>query len=168
MRYKEVISTCANTLIVVLAIVLIAGIARNMLIQPPRPAIAIGSTLTLPPSASTTAGKERLVIAVRNGCHFCKNSAPFYNQLARAWKTRELRAVPVIVDPDTGPTQDTDWPRTTLGIPVISDVALSSIGVTGTPTLILLNPKGQVVKVWVGELNKDQQLDVLDTLRMSS
>jgi len=46
----------------------------------------------------------------------------------------------------------------------VRQLGLDSIGVRGTPTLLLVNSSGVVERAWVGKLNRDQEQAVLDVL----
>ena len=46
----------------------------------------------------------------------------------------------------------------------VRQVPLNTLGVRGTPTLLLVNDAGVVTDVWVGKLEPDQQTQVLAAL----
>jgi hypothetical protein len=52
-----------------------------------------------------------------------------------------------------------------LKIDDIRKVSLDSIGVSGTPTLILVDRAGKVKKVWVGQLPAERESEVTSSLR---
>ena len=56
-----------------------------------------------------------------------------------------------------------------LGVSVdeVRQSPLSSIGVEGTPTLILLDNRGTVADFWVGKLNGSHEQKVMDRLHQS-
>jgi len=41
---------------------------------------------------------------------------------------------------------------------------LEDVSVSGTPTLILLNNKGEVTDFWVGKLTPDKEIEVINKL----
>jgi hypothetical protein len=47
----------------------------------------------------------------------------------------------------------------------MEQATLSTIGVTGTPTMLLVDGKGTVAKAWEGKVQPDQQAVVLAALR---
>jgi hypothetical protein len=53
-----------------------------------------------------------------------------------------------------------------LGVTVdeIRQAPLSSISVRGTPTLMLVNSDGVVIKIWTGMLAEEQQEEVLNKM----
>ena len=46
----------------------------------------------------------------------------------------------------------------------VKQATLNSIGVRGTPTLLLVDKAGVVTNVWVGKLQPDQEAQVLNVL----
>lgn len=46
----------------------------------------------------------------------------------------------------------------------VKQASLELIGVTGTPTLLLLNRNGVVVDTWVGKLAPDKQTEALQAI----
>jgi hypothetical protein len=49
----------------------------------------------------------------------------------------------------------------------IRQAQVNSIGVTGTPTLLLVDEKGTVADAWQGKLQPDQETAVLAVLKKS-
>jgi thioredoxin-related protein len=47
----------------------------------------------------------------------------------------------------------------------VKQAQLSTIGVTGTPTLLLVDSTGKVANVWQGKLQPDQEAGVLAVLK---
>lgn len=46
----------------------------------------------------------------------------------------------------------------------VRQISLNTIGVAGTPTLLLVNGAGVTTKVWVGKLQTDEESQVLSAL----
>lgn len=161
--YKK-IELLANVSIIVVALLLGAAVVRQYVLpsgQPLRPAasqIQPGSKINLPGVEWPKAGRT-LVLALQKGCHFCTESAPFYKRLAPAASEKNVKLVAVL-------PQAQDEARqylADLSIPVneVTQASLDSIGVQGTPTLILVDDKGQVIDSWVGKLPSDGEAKVL-------
>ena len=47
----------------------------------------------------------------------------------------------------------------------VKQATMADIGVRGTPTMLLVNSKGVVTKVWVGKVQPEQEQEVLTALR---
>jgi hypothetical protein len=102
-----------------------------------------------------------LLLAVSDKCHFCSESAPFYQHLAKEHgRTRLVAVLPQSVE---------DGKRYLGGLNVAVDdvmqAPLTSLGIRGTPTLILVDSNGATVKSWVGKLTPDREADVLASLQ---
>lgn len=168
--YKK-IELAANVAIII-AVVLLAGLAVNKFFfnRPSaaaeqaarRPGIKVGDKIAL--ADFNWAQSERtLVLALSTGCHFCTESALFYQQLAAEIAkhpgTRLVTLVPQSVE-------DGRKYLNKLGV-TIDDVRqspLAAVGVSGTPTLILVDKAGIAQKVWVGKLPAAGESDVISQL----
>lgn len=102
-----------------------------------------------------------LVLAISTKCHFCKDSIPFYRKLSAADK--DVKMVAVLPQSITESQQFLG----DAGVHV-DDVKqaslLSSLGVRGTPTLLLVNDIGVVTDVWIGKLQPDGEAQVFSAV----
>jgi thiol-disulfide isomerase/thioredoxin len=92
-----------------------------------------------------------LLLALSTTCHFCTESAPFYQKLQRE-KGDHVRLVALLPQP----LQESRNYLDKLGI-TVDDVAqspLNSVGVSGTPTLLFIDNQGAVIDSWVGKLSE--------------
>jgi thiol-disulfide isomerase/thioredoxin len=156
----------ANVAIIVVAVLLGVVLVKNFLLAPStlRAAeISAGTKVSLP-GVDWGANRKTLVMVLQKGCHFCAESAPFYQRLARETSGQTgLRLLAVL-------PQRTDEAKEYLGslsVPVqdVMQATPDSLGVGGTPTLILVDDHGAVIKSWVGKLPADQEAEVLKTVR---
>jgi hypothetical protein len=101
-----------------------------------------------------------LVLAISTTCHFCKDSVPFYQKLGAVEK--DVKMVAVLPQPVT----EAQKYFSDAGVHVddVRQVPLNTLGVRGTPTLLLVNDAGVVTDVWVGKLQPDQEVQVLTAL----
>lgn len=98
------------------------------------------------------------VFALQIGCHFCKESLPFYRKLVANNNVTRTRVVFVF-------PQKPSEAREYLAEAGIKDVDveqadLSSVDVTGTPTILLLDSNGVIQKFWVGKLSSSREREV--------
>lgn len=154
----------ANVAIVLVAVMIGAVLVRGYFFSRPAEApknIAAGTKVSLPGVEWERNGKT-LVLALQKGCHFCSESAPFYQRLVQAAAAKGVKIVAVLPQPQDESRQYLEG----LAIPVadIRQAALGSLNVKGTPTLILVNDKGEVAASWVGKLPSDKESDVLARL----
>lgn len=154
-----------NVAIVLVAVVLCAVLAKQYLLtnaseRPHGP--EVGSKLDV--AGLDLSGEDRtLLLVLQKGCHFCTESGPFYQRLAREAAARGGRVKLLAVLP-----QEEEEGRKYLGelgvtIERVAQARLGTLDVTGTPTLIMLD-RGKVSGVWVGALTPDREAEVLDKL----
>ncbi len=99
-----------------------------------------------------------LLIATRSTCGFCTDSMPFY---------RTLTQVPIIwvaVGEDT--TTNLNY-LASHGLKADNVFGAGQVGlsrVDGTPTIVLVDEEGVVIRVWLGLLAPEGQDDVRSTL----
>lgn len=101
-----------------------------------------------------------LVLAISTTCHYCKDSVPFYQKLGAA--ETDVKLVAVLPQP----VAEAQRYLSGGGVHVddIKQISLNTLGVRGTPTLLLVNDVGVVTDVWVGKLQLDQEVPVLTAL----
>jgi len=94
--------------------------------------------------------RQTLIIAIQPDCRYCEDSMPFYRQLLASNKTGAF--YPLIVSPRAEAVT-----RTLLTSHDVNtgDVRISDfgrLGVTRTPTVMLVGSDGRVERVWIGQL----------------
>jgi thioredoxin-related protein len=159
------LETLVNVAIVVVAVAVCAVLAKQYLLtgaQGRSRGPEVGSKIEL---AGTDLSKEEktLLLVLQKGCHFCTDSGPFYQRLAREAAARGNRVKLLAVLP-----QNEDEGRrylSDLGVPIerVAQASLGKLDVSGTPTLILLD-RGKVSDVWVGKLPDESEAEVLSKL----
>ena len=107
--------------------------------------------------------EQNLVLVLSTQCHFCSESAPFYQELVSAAHRKQTPVVAIL--PQTTAESRLFLEHLGLDIPDVRQMPLSSIGVGGTPTVLVIDGKGTVLKVWVGKLPANDQADVLAQLQ---
>ncbi|OLE52276.1 MAG: hypothetical protein AUG51_18750 [Acidobacteria bacterium 13_1_20CM_3_53_8] len=120
----------------------------------------VGTKISLP-DVDWAKNGQTLVLALSSTCHFCSESAPFYQQLAKAHDgTRLIAALPQTIS-------EGERYLHALGVSVdgVKQASLDSINVRGTPTLMLVNSDGRVIDSWVGKLPVDQEAEVLSKVQ---
>jgi hypothetical protein len=124
-----------------------------------RPSIQPGTKISLP-GIDWSKSTSTVVLALSTTCHFCSESAPFYQKLQQQkqklqqQKPNNVRLVAVFPQP----VEDSRNYLNRLGV-TVSDVvqsSLASVGVSGTPTLLLIDNEGSVTDSWVGRLSDSE------------
>jgi hypothetical protein len=128
-------------------------------------AVAVG-TLLGPPSGYSWASHSRtLMLAIREGCMYCKNSVPFYRRLSDLRQKSQLRANFLAVMPDSREAGAHFLAANNIGVDAIYSLPLSDVKVSGTPTLLLLDNQGRIENAWVGQLHTAQEYAVIAALQ---
>lgn len=128
---------------------------------PQRRSIKAGTKISLA-GIDWSKSPRTVVLALSTTCHFCTESAPFYQQLQRQ-KPNNVRIV-ALFPQSVGDSRDY---LNKLGVSV-SDVvqsSLSSVGASGTPTLLLINYDGAVMDSWVGKLSEGEAAKVISRVQ---
>lgn len=103
-----------------------------------------------------------VVLALQKGCHFCTESAPFYQKLVSQASQKGTRIVAIL--PSEVNASQEYLNALNVRISEIRQIPLEVLKVGGTPTVILVNDKGVVVRSWVGKLPPNQEAEVLSML----
>lgn len=159
------IEVVANIAIIVVAVLLATSLVRNYWISAPP---SIPREISQPSSISLTAldvdwnrNGQTLILAISSTCHFCSESAPFYKTLAsNKGDTRIVAVLPESVEEGRKYLSK-------LGVAVddVKQVPLNEIGVSGTPSLVLVDNSGVVKNLWLGKLSVEKERIVLDAVR---
>lgn len=129
--------------------------------QAPAPAVTVGSDLKQVLPMDYQRNKATLILAISARCHFCNDSVPFFQKLASQVgdKLKTIAIFPESVLEGRKYLADK-------GLPVgdVRQVFLAGIGVTGTPTILLVDESGIVRKIWIGKLSTEDQEQALAVL----
>ena len=157
--YKRV-ELVANVAIIIVAVLVGVVLVRNYLLPRTDPSskIPVGSKVSLPGAEWDKNGKT-LLLALQKDCRFCSESAPFYQRLAQTAAAKGVKLIAVF----PGPEAESHEYLKRLAVPItdIRRVSLSSLNISGTPTLILVNSKGEVAAAWTGKISSDKEAEVL-------
>ena len=121
-----------------------------------------GATLSPLPTYQWKQHPKTLVLAMREGCHFCQQSLPFYKHLSDLQSTHKLGAHLLVVTPDDKATADKTMFSSGISTDVVSQENLSDINVSGTPTLLLVNGNGKVEQAWIGKQTPAGEAAIID------
>lgn len=162
-RLTKPIEFLANIAIIVVASFLATSLVKNYWIKPlPTPSILRETSASSGTNLSALQidwkqSNQTLVLAISSTCHFCSDSAPFYKKLAsNKGDTRIVAVLPQSVE-------DGRKYLSKLGVVVddVKQVPLNEIGVSGTPSLVLVDNSGVVKNFWLGKLSVEKEQIVL-------
>ena len=159
------IELIANIAIIVVALILGVVLVKRYLLTdtqsaaPTAARIQPGTKVQLAGVDWSKSG-QTLVLVVSDTCHFCTESAEFYQRLAQEKAKHEGTRMIAVLPQDVSRGQAY---LSKLGVAVdeVQQSPLDAIGVVGTPTLLLIDDKGAVKQSWVGKLPPGQETEVL-------
>lgn len=132
-----------------------------------RAAVLIGKQVQLP-HVNFAESTATVVLALSSSCHYCTNSLPFYRELVRfqeasARNGKRIHVIAAMPQPETEGNRYMKANNLSVGRVVSTD--LKTLGVSATPSLLVVNARGVVEAAWVGMLTADKQSAVVKTLR---
>jgi hypothetical protein len=128
-----------------------------------RPQVAKGTSLKGSlPGVDWAKNGRTLVLAISTRCHFCTDSAPFFQRISKE-KPADTKLLAVL--PQTVDESQKYLEKEGVRVDDVKQAQLDSIKVSGTPTLLLVDTAGTVAEAWVGKLEPSQEEDVLRILK---
>lgn len=100
---------------------------------------------------------KTLVLALRVGCPYCEASMDFYQDLHRRLPKDSHM---IAIFQETGDLPKQDLPASLRDVEVLTGIDLGTLGIFGTPTIILADTGGVVQKVWRGRLSEELEQQV--------
>jgi thioredoxin-related protein len=161
---EKKIETFANIAIILVAVLLVGAVAYKFFggtsANPSvEKEIAKGTKIEFPGLESTN-GKIKLVVILQKGCHFCSESAPFYQKLSAQLKQKpDIQLIAVF--PHSVEEAKSYLKELKVEIDEIKQANFTAFGVRGTPTILLLNEQNEVTESWIGKLMPDAEAEVL-------
>jgi hypothetical protein len=161
------IELIANIAIIAVALILGVVLVKRYLLSdthesaaPPVARIQPGTKVQLAGVDWSKSG-QTLLLVLSDTCHFCTESAGFYQRLAEQKARQEGTRMIAVLPQDVGRGQAY---MSKLGVTVddVQQSPLNAIGVGGTPTLLLVDNQGVVKESWLGKLPPDKETEVLN------
>ncbi len=162
----------ANIAIIAVSILLGYVIIKYFILNPPNSnrsvrqsnaSIKVGTKLSLPEVDWQKNGRTVLLF-LSPTCHYCSESGPFYSKLSEVLLTQKSASLVALFPKDVneGPSY-----LHNLGVSVneVKQVAFDTLGVKGTPTIIIADKGGEVVGVWFGKLSSAEEEGILKQLQ---
>lgn len=160
----------ANIAIIVVALLLGGVLVKRYLLPQPEGSASSGADVRIAPGTKLTVpgiewaqSKQTLLLVLSDTCHFCTESAGFYQRLAQERAKRsDMRLIAML-------PQELSKGRaymTKLGVTVdqVEEEPLNTVNVRGTPTVILVDSSGTVIESWVGKLRAEEEAKVISRL----
>lgn len=169
-RIKRLVTVESVTYLVTAALACGLGV---VFLSPHAPAlraqrVARGMNLR-PPNGYAWGSHERtLVLGLRGRCPYCRDSMPFYERLFALERSHNTNTHLLAVWPDAPAAVGHSLPPGLQGMQVLSSVDLGTLGIVGTPTVILVDRSGRVENAWLGILPPSGEDDVVRAIQAAS
>lgn len=171
------VEVLANIAVIVTSIVLCSVLVKKYFFTPKQTVAAATSTRSTSapktsalqpgtkislPGIDWSKNSRTVVLALSTTCHFCSESGPFYQKLEQQ-KPGTVGLVAVL--PQS--VEDSRNYLNKLGVKTANLIqsSLSSIGVSGTPTLLLVDQNGALIASWVGKLPDYEVPNVMSQIK---
>jgi hypothetical protein len=160
---KHRIEMIANVVVILLAVVIGTIFLKDRFASPAPEAneVKAGDKLASPNGWDWSVHDRTLMLVLRKGCHFCEDSAPFYQRLAAEHQEDASKTALVAVFPDSATEVKEVVATEGLGLQALPGVPLEKLKASGTPTVLLVDRNGTVLNAWIGMLSPKQELEVL-------
>lgn len=162
----RLLSFASQVIVIAVGLVVILIVGRAYFPQSTLPReLRVGATIPLAADVAQAVHKPVLIVFMRDGCHFCEESLPFYVRLEHSKSIAAHAVTFIAVFPDPLDRAEEMLRNANLNIPVRSGATLSSYGVRGTPTLVLTDSNGRIAHTWLGKLDASGEQSVMTALQ---
>jgi thiol-disulfide isomerase/thioredoxin len=110
--------------------------------------------------------KLNILLVLQKGCHYCEESMPFYRKLVSDSKNKNLRIIAVFPPAEQKAEQYLNESGL-FGVEVLGK-RLDELDISGTPTLIVTNNKGEIIATWIGILSAEKQSEAENLIKSYS
>ena len=101
-----------------------------------------------------------LLLALSTSCHFCTESAPFYRRLMKDHGETRL----IALFPQESAEGERYLSNLSIKVDEVEQASFGDLGISGTPTLLLIDSGGKVIKKWEGALPPISESEVIGQL----
>lgn len=161
MRVRPDLDLVVNVAILATCGLVGTAVVQRLSAEPPAaaPPFEVGGRAESLPGVRYDSADATLVLYVRSSCTYCTSSMPFYQSLSRQADRADVRLVAVSAE-------DVDVSESYLrthGVPV--DQTVSFVGrPVPTPTLLLVDRRGSIRNVWVGQQKPEGEQQILSAI----
>lgn len=161
-RFELIINVCLIVAGLLLVLTIGRAIIRYKSSQVPRPSsIASGTKLS---GRNWFMSPQTLVLVLSADCKYCTASAPFYRRVVTHTSSSRHTKLLALFSQSSNEgqkyLQDLE-----IKIDEVEQTTLRALGVKGTPTLILVDANGIVIRSWEGLLPPEAEDEVLASVK---
>lgn len=170
-NWRTKLDTIANIALIACCVLFAVFLIRNYLLTSSK------QTISTNPQANSLIGKrlsineidwsknqQTLVLVLQKDCRFCNESMPFYQRLAKEF-SNQTKTHLVAVFPDNLEESKQYLKENKVEINDVLQASLNSVGVRGTPTLLLIDNNGIVQEQWIGKQPPAKEESVIARLK---
>jgi thioredoxin-related protein len=164
----ERIQVVANICVIAAAVLLIISIGwmvvrHSSLSHVSHSSIQSGTKLTLQ-DLNWSQSRQTLLLVLSTGCKYCTASAPFYRHLiSQTSLTNNTRLIAVFPQPIN--ESEEYFGKLDIKINTLRQAMPASLGAKGTPTLILVDSDGTVIRSWEGMVSPAVENEILAAVK---
>lgn len=160
----------ANIAIIVVALVIGAVLVKKYFFSEqqnqPKETISVGSKVNLN-QVDWAKNGHTLLLVLSKECRYCAESIPFYQKLGKEL-SQNAKVKLIAAFPEDKSVAGEYLQSNNVAVSEIYQVSAPSLGVRGTPTILLINEKGEVVENWLGKLPESDEKKVFERLKSVS
>jgi hypothetical protein len=105
-----------------------------------------------------------VLLHLNSNCHFCKESMPFYQKLAATHQQRGPGTALIVSSQDSVRVMEEYLAKEQVTVDKVLQAQLDSIGVAGTPTVLIVDSQGVVKRAFQGKLNQAREKELLSII----
>lgn len=153
---KSTLEVSTSIAVLLVAVAALSTLAITFFVKPAspnfRPGLEKGKALGQVSNLDYRSSEETLLIALNTNCSYCRESLPLYRKLSATQPqgNKSLRIIALF--PNRAEEVARYVKENQLVVDTIANVDFASLPVSGTPTMILVNNRGEVKDFWVGKL----------------
>jgi hypothetical protein len=163
------IELVANIAVICIAVVVVVVFAKRQFYLEPqvqasgkRPTVDVSKLPLL--GIDWSKSEQTLLLSLSRDCHFCTESASFYQRLAKDRSANpNVRLIAVL--PQSVDEGQKYLARLGVSVDEVRQNPPQAVVASGTPTLILVGRTGQVLGVWSGKLASDKESEIAHKVR---
>ena len=168
-RLKNTAEIASNIAVVVVAVAVLSfAIAYFWIPSEPKMIAGLekGQQFSPVPNLDYKGTEQTLLIALNTDCSYCQESVPLYRKVMDAYPRGNKSVRIVALFPNKIKEVADYLMANALSVDSVADVNLDAIRVPGTPTMILLNGRGEVQNFWLGRLGEPESAAFLRELKV--
>ncbi len=114
--------------------------------------------------ASWSRSPVNIVLAITTHCQYCVASVPFYRRLASESHSKNPPIPLLVAFPENRSEMEKFLTESQVQVSEMLPVSFEHIGVSGTPTLFVVDGKGSVMRQYRGKLSPSKENEVISLI----